>query len=397
VVGVELLAANNVASAQSYDVTLLTPLGGETSASGVNDSGQISGLSDDAAVLWNGGGAPTIVGPSYGSPSSGNINDVGQIAGGSANSAVIWTSTTTTVLPPLPGVANGYGAATAINSLGQSVGYTANGNTQVAVSWTNGKPTVLAPAAGFQYSSATALNNVGQSVGVSQTELNSLATIWNGSTPSTLAPLDGNNPNNQTGANGINNAGQVVGFGYGVGPGTNNSNFTSDVPVLWNTGTSQWKGSPNSGTGKNSSSPVLLQSLVVLTDQLGFSTSQAGEANAINDAGQVVGFSCLTSPIAGECGNALHAVLWNNSVAPTDLNTYLTSSQINAGWELESATAISNNGIIVGNDYNTLTNQLGAFEMTPLPTPLPAAGWLLLSGLGLIAASKRTRTQRPPL
>jgi len=102
---------------------------------------------------------------------------------------------------------------------------------------------VLERGSGVQI--ANALNNIGQVVGMSQGNVGYVATIWNGTTPTMLAPLDPNYPSNQSDAKGINDARQVVGFGYGVGPGSNQ--IPTDVPVVWNTGSQLWKGTPGTG------------------------------------------------------------------------------------------------------------------------------------------------------
>lgn len=103
-------------------------------------------------------------------------------------------------------------------------------------------------------------------------------------------------------------------------------------------------------------------------------------ANAINNAGQVVGLSTL-SPNS----TASHAFLYSHE-SLIDLNSLLDAS--GKGWTLEVATAINNNGQIVGFGVNPFGNS-EAFLLTPVP--IPGAVWLFGSGL-LTLLGWRART-----
>ena len=62
-------------------------------------------------------------------------------------------------------------------------------------------------------------------------------------------------------------------------------------------------------------------------------------ANAINNAGQVVGW-------ANTAGNVQHAALWNDTTV-VDLNRFLDVSTVDAGWVLVAANDINDKGLIV--------------------------------------------------
>ena len=116
-----------------------------------------------------------------------------------------------------------------------------------------------------------------------------------------------------------------------------------------------------------------------------FMTLGAGSfARGVNDAGQVAGYI-----LSG--GNA-RATLWNGTTI-TDLNSFLSAADVSAGWELRNATAISDNGSIVGSAYNTLTGQGEAFLLTPVPEPGTYA--MLLAGLAMVGAAARRSRIRP--
>jgi probable HAF family extracellular repeat protein len=138
------------------------------------------------------------------------------------------------------------------------------------------------------YSFAYGINASGQVAGYGTSANGVLATTWNGNTPTGLSTSP------TSFSFGINNAGQVVGW--------NNGQAT-----LWNGSTA-----------------------ITLSQPTGLISSQA---NAINNAGQIV----------GQAGNTdAHAIVWNGGV-PTDLS----AANGNAG----IARGINSVGQIVGSSY----------------------------------------------
>lgn len=82
-------------------------------------------------------------------------------------------------------------------------------------------------------------------------------------------------------------------------------------------------------------------------------------ATAINDAGVVVGDN------RPEDSFDRRAWIWKQG-AVTDLNDYLSAEVRAAGWVLRYASAISNDGKIVGTAYNDLTFEVGSYLLTPI-------------------------------
>lgn len=81
-------------------------------------------------------------------------------------------------------------------------------------------------------------------------------------------------------------------------------------------------------------------------------------------------------------GNTSHATLWNGTAA-TDLNSFLDTKTIGAGWVLNAANGINDRGLIVGSASNTLLGiDSQAFLLSPVPEPEVYA--MLICGLGLL-------------
>jgi probable HAF family extracellular repeat protein len=128
-------------------------------------------------------------------------------------------------------------------------------------------------------------------------------------------------------------------------------------------------------------------------------------ANAINNSGQIVGFSTLNGDTVD------HATLWENGTI-LDLNNLLGIS--GTGWTLDDATGINNLGQIVG--YGTIANNpttsIG-FELTlcdscvPIPyvSPVSVSGvpesstWAMMllgfAGIGVFAYRRSNKTVSP--
>lgn len=107
-------------------------------------------------------------------------------------------------------------------------------------------------------------------------------------------------------------------------------------------------------------------------------------AQGINASGQVVGTSVTTGDAAA------HATLWNGTSA-TDLNSLLDASVVSAGWVLNVANGINDNGWIVGTAYNTLSGASHAFLMSVTAVPEPETYGMMLAGLGMLGFMARRR------
>jgi probable HAF family extracellular repeat protein len=352
-VGLLVGVGTGQANASGYTFTDLRSLGGGYSqAFSINNAGQVTGNSTtfdnlEHATKWN-GATPTDLGTlahsthsiSYG------INDSGQIAGGSWTSgdvikpwqgprqldmrifgdsryiggdkvqnSTLWNGTTPTNLGTLGGSDS---IARGINNSGQVAGYSyTSGNTAAhATIWNGTTPTDLGTLGGT-LSAAYSINNSGQVAGYSDTlgDIFYHATIWNGATPTDLGTLGLRGGYSE--AFGINDAGQVVGVSNIDG-----TSYTFHATI--------WNGTTPTDLG-------------------------LGAAYGINDSGQVVGSSTHG------------ATIWNGST-PTDLNDFLDASAISAGWYLERASAINDNGWIVGTAGNIITGEWHAFLLTPCDT-----------------------------
>ena len=232
-----LLASASPASASGYKFTDLGTLGGDySSASAINDSGQVVGSAYFGgpgyhATLWN-GTTRTDLGTLGGDWSEAiAINNADQVAGSSRISdssafhATIWNGTTPTDLGTLKGNSS---FALAINDSGQVAGFFyASGDYYLyahATIWDGTISTDL-DTLGGSYSQADGINNAGQAVGWSNTlgDTHIHATLWNGTTPTDLnnflSVSDVNAGWVLREANGINDNGWLVGAAWNIHTG----------------------------------------------------------------------------------------------------------------------------------------------------------------------------------
>ena len=346
------------AGAQSYTFTTLGTQGGESSfANGINNHGQVVGYSQTTgnaaqhAVIWS-ERATTELGTLGGNYSEAQaINDAGQVAGfsyvnGDVVHATVWNGTTATDLGTYGGK---YSYALGINSAAQVVGWstTSSGEGHATV-WNGTTPTDLGTLGG-NYSIAFGINGGGTIVGsaYSADPTVPLATLWNVSAP---IPLGGTFSGRYSAAQGINGAGQIVGY---------RQTIASQQAVLWN----------NAGAA-----PTVLASL----------GGTISDAQGINATGQVVGHSQTTAGV-------LHATLWDGS-STIDLNTFA----VGAGWVLQTATGINDNGWITGTAVNNLTGLSEAYLLIPSAVPLPGGFSLTFAGLSMLGfVIRRRKAVRP--
>ena len=327
-----------------YRVTDLGDLpggGNQSAAFGINDSGQIVGYSvvgpSRHAFLWTGNSGMQDLGDLPGGSSTSTAHDInanGQIVGVSTvatgDRAFLWTSTGGMQdLGDLPGGDN-FSEARGINFSGQVVGSSRAATGFRAFLWTSGggMQNLGDLPGGLDVSAANDINAAGQVVGNSAAADGFRAFRWtSGAGMQGLGVLPGFA---DSFANGINNNGQVVGY---------SSASARSRAFLW-----------TSGGG-----------MLDLGDLPG--GEDASRATAVNDSGQVVGWS-YGSPTAGS-----RAFIWTSGGGLQDLNNWVMASGF--GWTLEVASAINNAGQIVGTGPNPNGDYHG-FLLTPVETTVLA-------------------------
>ena len=328
-------------SANAYTFDDLGTLGGiYSSANGINASGQVIGVSSDVngnnhGVLWSNGTMTDL-----GAFTPTNINSSGQIAGQSGSHAAILSNGTLTDLDPVGAYSYAYG----INDSGKVVGYSyvaSDPYVMHATLWDNGTATDLGTLGG-RNTWASGINASGKIVGYSD-----YSARWDG-VPTSLGSLPLGAPISQ--ANAINASGQAV------GSASVDSYGGVMHATLWD----------HNG---------------VATD-LGSLGAYTSEALAINATGEIVGSSFLSNSV-------IHATLWKDGYL-YDLNSFLNPNDINAGWVLQTARGINDNGDIVGTAVKN--GQQSAFLLSVAAVPEIETPVMFMIGLGLIGfLTKRLR------
>jgi probable HAF family extracellular repeat protein len=203
---------------------LNTLTGGSSQAQGINNLGQITGFENLAggnrsALLWNSPATPANIGNLGGTFAAGyGVNDSGQVAGVSRGAtgfflfATLWDGT-----PVNLNQTDSSGSfAWDINNGGQSVGSsTVNGDLLATVWEADGSATILPYFSNGNFAQAQGINDKGQVVGYSGIDpSNSLrrATLWENGTVTNLGVLAGDETST---ALRINDRAQVVGWSRG--------------------------------------------------------------------------------------------------------------------------------------------------------------------------------------
>ncbi len=313
---------------QNYEVIDLGTLGGNnSSAAGINASGQVVGYSTTAsgtqhAFLYSRGVMQDLGTLGGDSSYAYGISASGQVAGASATAsgtqrAFLYSGGVMQNLGTLGGNSVAFG----INDSGQIVGSYISANTTHAFLYANGSMQdigVMDSAADM--AQATGINNNGQISGSSRILTNGLnmsrAFLYSNGSMVNLGTLG-------TGsfANGLNGDGQVVGDASTVSGAIHS--------FLYSDGTMQ---------------------------DLGTLGGNASYAFGINGSGQVVGYSRTSD-------GASHAFLYSGDVMQ-DLNSLVI--QQGSGWTFTQANAINDAGEIVGSGTNPDGAQ-HAFKLKPLP------------------------------
>lgn len=310
---------------------------------------------------------PTVPGGDSSSPRG--INDRGTVVGQVHLSAPppVGTAVTTVWIDAVPSMLPMY--ALAINSRGAVAGKTGGlTDAGAAAIFENGSVSVL----GTLGSEAYGMNdfNVAVGFGYPDSPANRVAQAPFLFRSSGLVRLENSGAVGFSAAQGINNSCQVVGT------------LSSAVPVIWNRGGSCLFFSNTRtnlqtvGGARGSANAINSWGHLV-----GYSDDAAGNTrathwkpdNAAVNLGTISGRSVASglndSGIAvGNSGGV--AVLWNlgvGSASIVDLNTLLGPADVSAGWRLLSASAINNEGWIVG--FGTLRGRQTGFVLKILGTP----------------------------
>jgi probable HAF family extracellular repeat protein len=293
------------------------------------------------------------------------INNNGQVVGYNGANAFLYSGGSTTNIFQ--------GAAYGINGAGVVAG-DANGP---AVTYDNGVTTTLpylAGAEGNYASVAYTINSNAEVAGSSSTNAGTFhAVTWTGQTVKDLGTLGGSN----SAAYGINDSGEVVGFADNAS-GVNEAFLYANNEMI-DLGHGQANAINNSGQvvglSTNVPSGAFLYSSGVMYD-LG------GSGNfiplAINDSGTIV----------GNWGNGNGWAELDSNGNLVNLNSLISPT---SGWVLDEATGINDNGQIIGWGSDGKGSP-EAFLLTPI-SPLPEPGVIGIMAvvvLGTLARGRRT-------
>ena len=218
---------------------VLTDLGVNTTAVGINDAGSVAGNAFPRAFIRSPAGVVTLFGPATGTSTIATaINASGVVAGytdGLNRRAFTYANGVVTDLGALPGGTNSY--AFGINAAGVVVGQSNEStNRQLhAVIYSGGTVLDIDPTgAGVFGSSATGINSAGVVVGQNSAGRAFVYTAATGIVDlnTVVTNLAASGFDRLISATAINDAGQIVGFGALAGGGTRFGAFRLDVSTI---------------------------------------------------------------------------------------------------------------------------------------------------------------------
>lgn len=361
VVLVSVITAGTIAPrgayAQQYTLTSMGTLGGTQSEGwAINNNGQVTGWANtageaqDAFIYSN--GIMTNLGTLGGPISIGmGINDSGQVSGSAQLAddswhAFVYSNGTMSDLGTL--LVGGDSYAYGINAGGQIVGNSETEGAGHAFLYSNGHMSDLGALGGI-FSTAFGINASGAVTGQSDTANNVDAFVYANGTMTDLGSLvSGGGSSGQA----INASGQITGYA-GVANGSSHAFLYSNGKML----------------------------------DLGALYGRDSEGLAINTRGEVVGSTYQPFNPSAFNPNGTTAFIYNGKML--DLNTLDTGSPLAMYVTLTSATAINDNGWIVADGVDSRTDLTTVYLLQPVP--LPATGWLMLSGLGGLGFAIRRR------
>ncbi|HVQ92759.1 MAG TPA: hypothetical protein VMU51_17125 [Mycobacteriales bacterium] len=200
----------------------------DSTAFGINERGDIVGISGDRAVLWRGGRVVDLAASTGSAGAATDVNEQGDVVGAvqvaGTNQAFLWQRGRMTMLPPLPGD-QGSGA-TAVNDRGEVVGYSDEIVRRPVLWRSGGRPVDLTGTGMFE---VTGLDNSGRLIGTGPgpTDQGAVPVLWAGGRTTTLTVRPGT-------ASAVNDRGEVAGYVYvGFGPSfVWRHGELTDIPLL---------------------------------------------------------------------------------------------------------------------------------------------------------------------